>query len=621
MHSRVPLVRLVTPFVAIVGFVGFVGFASAAPGDLDLTFGSGGNVTTTNGMAYAVAVQPDGKIVVAGGFGDVFGSPGSPGRHFAVLRYDATGSLDSSFGTGGMISGYFGLDDEARTLALQRDGKIVVVVLSNGNFVLTRYNADGSPDESFGGGSPVVTPLPGAFNDPRGVALALQPDGKIIVAGDRRLGSSGDFAFATLRYHTDGSLDVTFGSAGTATTRFNEGQSNAVNAAAVQSDGKIIVAGSVLRASPFGIVFALTRYHPDGSLDIGFGEGGAVTTSLCSPGNDFAEAMALQSDGKIVLAGASYCLTEDNDLPARFALARYTRDGGLDGSFGTGGKVITDFNGAHFSNGYAVAVQGDGKIVVAGSSNAVTYSSVALARYGSDGRLDGSFGIGGLVTTNVGPTTNSGPGTLDVAYALALQPDGKMVAAGFSARGGPGGGTKIALARYEGDSALALSLVVNRQLFAPGDAVRIGITMSNSGPQVVADVYFGAVLPPEASAILVCAGGAPVALLANAFTRLIETCLPASAGAIEPLTPNMTIPTALPVTEVSHFDGVWPANAPAGPYIIFVALTRPGTLEILARAAVRVTFTSHSESDAVRRGATVSPSPPPKREMTFAVNR
>ena len=274
-------------------------------------------------------------------------------------------------------------------------------------------------------------------------AVVLQRDGKI-VAGGYAFNGDNVSNFALARYNPDGRLDTTFGTGGTVTT--SAANSNADywgTAILLQGDGKIVTAGWV------EFTFALARYNPDGSLDATFGTGGTVTTSFGAyPLSAYANAIALQGDGKIVAAGSV-----DKSF---FALARYNPDGSLDATFGMGGKVITAL-GPLDSYGFpsfdaqvkAVALQGDGKIVVAGDKfDGGSVDIFALARYNPDGSLDATFGTGGTVTTIV--STDSSEHN-DSANALALQRDGKIVAAGAS---GTGGFTQFALARYNPDGSL-----------------------------------------------------------------------------------------------------------------------------------------------------------------------
>jgi uncharacterized delta-60 repeat protein len=302
-------------------------------------------------------------------------------------------------------------------VAIQPDGKIVVAGetqdLVGGNvsaFALSRYHSDGRLDLAFGTGGKVVARFDG-YDFAFPLALALQPDGKILLAGGAAVaGASG--AFALVRYSADGRLDLAFGTGGTVVTNFGDG--GYIVGLTVQSDGKIVVAGNSFDMVRIGSVsgrqnFAVARYRIDGSLDPSFGAGGKIITGFGD--NDAASAVAVQSDGKIVVAGGS--LASGN---VTFALARYASDGLLDPGFGSGGKVVTDFG--HREEAFALALQPDGKIVVAGE-NASSGGNLALARYGADGSLDASFGTGGKVTTGFGDAS--------AIAQLVLQPDGKIL--------------------------------------------------------------------------------------------------------------------------------------------------------------------------------------------------
>jgi len=379
-------------------------------GDLDTTFGDDGKVTTNFGgsgnTGNAVAIQKDGKIVVAGQ------SNALGPFNFAIARYNVDGSLDMSFGTGGqVITPFEGGFASGEAVTIQKNGKIVVAGFANANFALVRYNTNGSLDVTFGDEGKVMTDFAGSDN---GNAVALQKDGKIVVAGESDLG------FSVARYNVDGSLDATFGDGGKVTTAFVIGINDNGNAVVIQKDGKIVVVGQT-GPSESGIDIALVRYNTDGSLDASFGVGGKVITDFGSSGRG----VALQKDGKIVVAGIS---------GGDFILVRYNTDGSLDVNFGVGGSVITDFGGnSDFARG--VMIQKDGKIVVAGQSNAGGDNDFAVARYNTDGSLDLSFGMEGKVITNFGGS--------DRGFAVALQKDGKIVAAGVA-----NGATDFAVARY-----------------------------------------------------------------------------------------------------------------------------------------------------------------------------
>jgi uncharacterized delta-60 repeat protein len=207
----------------------------------------------------------------------------------------------------------------------------------------------------------------------------------------------------------------------------------------IQKDGKIVAAGySDAEADDPSYDFALARYRTTGALDPSFGAGGTVLTDLGSESFDQAFAVAIQENGKIVAAG----LSDADDDASDFALARYTKTGALDRSFGRRGRVLTDFGSGSFDYAQAVAIQKDGKIVAAGARDAAGSSvdDFALARYRRTGALDRSFGTAGTVLTDLGSDS------FDQALAVAIQQDGKIVAAGGS---DAGGSRDFALARYE----------------------------------------------------------------------------------------------------------------------------------------------------------------------------
>jgi uncharacterized delta-60 repeat protein len=235
----------------------------------------------------------------------------------------------------------------------------------------------GALDPTFGVGGKVTTDFAGIFD----VAMALQADGKIVVVGDSVVGGFGDFALA--RYNADGTLDDSFGTSGKVTTDFGGDEDRAFDVA-IQANGRIVVVGHSVAGD--AVDFALARYNADGSLDDGgpndstpadtFGTSGKVTTDFGGT-IDLATSVVLQADGKIVVAGSTFGGGSED-----FALARYNADGTLDDGFGTSGKVTTDFGGSDRAT--SVALQTDGKIVVAGSTFGGGFGGLALARYLGD---------------------------------------------------------------------------------------------------------------------------------------------------------------------------------------------------------------------------------------------
>lgn len=398
----------------------------AQPGTLDNTFGTDGTLVTTISMigdqAFSVAVQPDGKIVVAG-------VSTTTTADFTLARYNTDGSLDNTFGTAGIVTTAIGEgNDYAKSVILQPDGKIIAAgYSSNGidnDFAVVRYNSDGTPDNSFSTDGKMTLAIGPA--DDYGLSAVLQPDGKIVVAGYSNNGNDNDIA--VIRLNADGTPDAGFGTNGIITTTIGTGNDYCYSAA-LQPDGKIAVAGA--SQSGFYNDFALVRYNVDGSLDNSFGTNGRVTTPV-SVKNDFAYSIVIQPDTEIVVAGFAY-----NGVDNDFALARYKTNGTLDSSFSYDGIQTTGI-GTDYDYAYAITLQPDGKIIAAGDLNIVPTFDFAVARYNTNGELDSTFGADGKVTTAIGTG-------YDYGYAAALQPDGKIVVVGSSESGA---GSHFAAARY-----------------------------------------------------------------------------------------------------------------------------------------------------------------------------
>jgi uncharacterized delta-60 repeat protein len=421
--------------------------AQAAGGDLDPSFGTGGKVVTDfdgfQDEAWAVAVQPDGKVVAGG-----FTTTDTTHRDFALARYEPDGTPDPSFGGAGRVTFDFsgvGDNDWISSIALLPDGKIIAagstdVGLDSG-FALARFQPDGTLDPGFGVGGKVTTVV--SDTSSRANAVAVQADGKIVVAGSSFNPGEGFDDFAVARYLPDGTLDPSFGFGGMQTVDLFGGP-EVFDAVALQGDGKIVATGRACTNLP-SCSFTLIRFLPDGNLDSGFGTngegGGVVITGFdgddnFGDDNDEARAVAIQPDGKIVAAG------NVGGLGNAFALARYLPDGRLDRRFGDRGTVTIDVNGG--GNGNALVIQADGKLVVGGFTGIPGIGSgldFTLFRLTSSGRLDRRFGVDGAVFTDFG----GGPGfNNDIVRALAIQGDGKLVAAGS----GSGDEGFFALARY-----------------------------------------------------------------------------------------------------------------------------------------------------------------------------
>jgi len=408
-------------------------------GTLDSNFDSDGKVTTqlsatTDSISY-IRLQTDSKIVAAGY--TAFGS----NTDFAVVRYNINGSLDATFDHDGKVtSQVWSVGDDGRASAIQSDGKLVVAgYTSNGtndDFLVARYNVDGSLDTSFSDDGLVTTPV--LSSNDEAYAVAIQSDGKIVVGGTTDNGGNNDFA--VVRYNTNGSLDTDFDTDGIVTTPVGTGY-DWLGDIAIQSDGNIVAAGSATSSGNMDI--AVVRYNTDGSLDTTFSGDGKVTTAIGS-GLDGGESVAIQSDGKIVVAGEASMPVSGDD----FAVVRYNTDGSLDTSFDSDGKVTTTI-GVSSDQGKDVAIQSDGKIVVAGwyYSGPTNYGDTAVVRYNTNGSLDTSFDGDGKATTTIFS------GKDDFGYSVVIQSDGKIVVAGETDRIS-GSGRDFSLVRFTSAGAL-----------------------------------------------------------------------------------------------------------------------------------------------------------------------
>jgi uncharacterized delta-60 repeat protein len=313
-------------------------------GTIDPAFGDRGTVVTDfaggDDGAWAVAIQSDQKIVV-GGLAD---------GDFALARYDANGTLDAQFGIGGRVTLDFGGDDRVNALAVQSDGKIVAAGIANGvDFAIARLDANGNGDTTFGRNGRVITDCSGD----RDVAFAVvvRPDGKIVATG-----SAGSFPaarFAIVQYNVDGSLDEAFGVSGATTISFDKDAR--AHALATLQDGKLLIGGIMNNGSSAdGVVARLTSV---GTLDAAFGVNGRIQTDF--GGRNFGSTVAFLSNEHMIVAGS-------DDFPPYydFAIAQYGPDGRIDADFNQDGATLIEFGGNSWIN--AIAVQSDGKIIAAG---------------------------------------------------------------------------------------------------------------------------------------------------------------------------------------------------------------------------------------------------------------
>lgn len=415
----------VMSFVSIIFLLGFVNAFGQAPGSLDITFNTTGKQTTTfasgGSGAAAVAIQPaDGKIVAVGT------APSGGNNAFALARYNTDGTLDTAgFGTngagGGTVLTPISTGAVAFGVAIQSDGKIIAVGFAEpGDFVVVRYNTNGSLDTTFNSTGIATLDFFGDIDQAN--AVVIQSTGKIVAVGSAVNPGTGFSNFAIARFNTNGTLDTTFGDPLTPGKRTSTvlGDAEAF-AAAMQTDDSIVAAGRTSDLTN-GNVFAIARFTAGGALDATFGSSGIVTTNFNSA-DDQARGVAIDGANNIIAAGQSFVSGSNYDV----AVARYTSTGTLDATFGIGGKTTTAIStGADFGN--AVTVQSDGKVIVAGTTGPVATSDFAVVRYTTTGLLDSTFGTGGVKTVDFA----AGQDSVGAGKSVALQADGKIVVVGQS---------------------------------------------------------------------------------------------------------------------------------------------------------------------------------------------
>ena len=381
-------------------------------GGLDVGFSGDGDLTEFSGVdaGSEVVIQPDQKLIVGGA------SDGD----FAVARYLSNGSLDPSFSTDGLQTTDVGGTDFVRDIALQADGKLVMAGGTEGsqNFVVVRYDADGTLDTTFDGDGKVITPIspsPGGAE-----AVAVQPDGKIVVAG----GAPTSWLLATTQAGASIRASTPTGS--------SKRTSAITSIEPLPSLFSQMEDWSSLAAlDPAPSLFRGARYTANGNLDVTFDGDGRVTTDL-GGFPELAAGVALQPTGEIVVGGAS---------GSTVALARYSGNGSLDPTFSGDGKAVTPNFGSGGLGG--IALQTDGRILAAtrvftGGEN--FHDDMALVPFDPNGSLDQSFDGDGHVVTDFG--LNEG------ASDVAIQANGRIVAVGSSA-------SDFALARFEGGGAVS----------------------------------------------------------------------------------------------------------------------------------------------------------------------
>jgi uncharacterized delta-60 repeat protein len=375
------------------------------PGSLDMTFGNNGIVTTSIdpvlNVGTGMVFTSSNKIILEGYSG-----------YTDAIRYKNNGTVDSTFAVNGIAtntSSNFGAD-----IIQQSDGKLVITGGVSGfgkiNFFTYRYLPDGSIDPSFAQNGVSTFSITDGSDNAR--KLALQSDGKIVVAGEASGGTSNGLIL--VRYLPNGTLDNTFGNNGIVILAIGNPTSLTCEALAIQQDGKILVGGRDNN-------FLLIRYNSDGTLDMPFGVNGVVTNTAGS-----GKSIAVLSDGKILMAGGP-----------NSTLLRFNSNGSIDNTFGNNGIAINTPS----LRTEVMTIQPDNKIVIAGWIGGPGVGTVAVTRYNTDGSIDNSFGNNGLVMTDINPG-------LDIPHTILLQPDGKILVGGESNDPNSGHGYFF-LARYK----------------------------------------------------------------------------------------------------------------------------------------------------------------------------
>lgn len=341
----------------------------------------------------------------------------------------APASLDTQFGqgVGKVFTATSGaIAARASALSLQLNGKIALIgSCDNGEsfnanfaFCAARYNSDGALDTSFGGGGPLITRLTASGSNTASAA-AFQTDGKLVVAGSCSRSNGIGQDFCMLRHNVDGSLDPTFGVNGKVIAPITA-QTDQVHALAIQSDEKIVTAGSCGGLSTPD--FCVARFNKDGSLDETFGTDGKVLTSFSVNGAEVASALAIQSDGKLVLAGRC---ANAGSFSYHFCAARLQLNGALDPTFGSAGKLVLLLGGPNDTDLRSLALQPDGKMVLTGQCGDVG-APICVVRLNADGSIDANFGVGGKAVSIM---TNAGSSNA-TASGVSIQSDGRILVAG-----------------------------------------------------------------------------------------------------------------------------------------------------------------------------------------------
>lgn len=404
-----------------------------------------------------------------------------------------TGTLDPTFGAGGTVTVDFGFADGANAVALQPDGKIIVVGDADGgvpDFAVTRLLPDGSLDTTFGDDGTIIFTFgsPPFGGHERAYDVAVDSSGKIVIVGMTDAptavndGSASHAAIA--RLNPDGTFDTTFNGTGLQTLDLPASTRDQLHAVAIQADGKIVAAGFNDGGLPD---FAIVRLNPDGSLDGTFNSNGIQSFSFGAGfgGHEQVNDLAIQADGKIVVVGFTDEGTPVTDGSQRVAaIARLNTDGSLDATFDGDGLATVDFpNGAN-DQFNAVVIQPDGRIIAAGYNDG-GLADFAIARFNTDGSLDTTFSADGWHRFTFGAPTYGGE---ERCQDLALQHDGAIVLVGYTNLTDPGEPFDVAIARLDATGALDTTFGTDGLLSLDegGNERAFGVVIQPDGAIVVA---------------------------------------------------------------------------------------------------------------------------------------
>lgn len=446
-------------FPAMVLLMLTASHASAQPFTLDPTFGSGGRVFTDVGAGFEAGrdavLLPDGRIVVCG--------ISQANARFLLVRYRSDGRVDSTFGTNGVVQTSFGSTGgvEATAIARQSDGKLVVAghYLSSPTWfsAVARYLENGALDPDFGTGGKVTQAI-GLVGEVRDVAI--QSDGRIVIAGSFRTSGSNTFV-GMRRYLDDGTVDSTFGINGTVTR--GPGIQHIGRRMALQPDGRIVIAGSVQFSAGAAFQVLAFRFKTDGAPDSSFGGFGRIASDV-SAFNDFGQSVALHPDGRILIAGHAGTVPEAAN---RYLAVRFHADGRRDSTFDADGMALSPLFGAQFGYSFAedVVFLPTGAALIGGQATLVgTSDDFGLLQFAADGALDPGFDTDGMAILDMANTDR------DYISKLLRQPDGKLVAVGQATYPG---GAQVAMIRFTGGDATTAAPV-------PG-ALRAGAPLACTG--------------------------------------------------------------------------------------------------------------------------------------------